>query len=144
MPPFTSPVATSPTVGALANWPGREPSGTCPLSLGCNPTTAMSTLPLPAELAGPGGAAGGGGAPFENDGAPMPSGSAARAADVPVMEASGKGTSAVCTGITSRGGCCDGGGGTKALRGLGTSTGCASTCCALVTSPFGTGGEMFG
>ena len=104
MPPFTSPVAISPTVGAWANWPGRDPSGTCPLSFGCSPTTAMSTLPLPAALAGPGGALGGGGAPLENDGAPIPSGSAARAVAAPVIFASGSGTSAVCTGITARGG----------------------------------------
>ena len=53
--------------------------GHCPLSFGFSPTTAISTLPLPAAFTGPGGALGGGGAPLENDGAPMPSGSAARA-----------------------------------------------------------------
>src|ERR1700722_19180119 len=143
-PPFTSPVAISPTVGACANWPAREPSGPRPLSLGFRPTTATSTLPLPAAFTGPGGPLGGGGAPLENDGAPRPSGSAARAEAVPEILASGSGMSAVCTGITARGGRWLGGGGTNALRGFGISTGCVLICSALFTSPVGVGGDMFG
>src|SRR5580658_4326723 len=99
----------------------------------------MSTLPLPATFAGPGGALGSGGAPLENEGAPIPSGSAARAVAAPVIFASGSGTSAVCTGIVTCAGRWVGGGGTKVLRGFGISTGCVLVCSALFTSPFGAG-----
>src|SRR5437870_6391450 len=49
--PLTSPVAASPTIGALENWPGRDPSGSVPFafSVGCKLAMATSTLPLRSE-----------------------------------------------------------------------------------------------
>src|SRR3984957_21259978 len=103
-PPFTSPLAVSPTIGALEKSPGRAPLGSGPLgfSAGCKLAIAMSTLALPAVVTGPGGAFGGGAMPFENAGVPTPSGKTFLALDVPTIDASGIGTSAVWTGIVSR------------------------------------------
>src|SRR5258708_28904428 len=101
--PLTSPVAGSPTLGALENWPPRDPSGTGPLP-GCKLATAMSALALPALLVGPGAALGGGAAPCENDGAPTPGGRGLLMLGVPVMEPSGRAISAVCTGVVRRAG----------------------------------------
>src|SRR5271166_1562942 len=96
-PPFTSPVAVSPTMGAFENSPGRDPLGSGPrsLSAGFKPAMAMSTLALPGALTGPGVALGGGAKPLDKTGAPSPSGKGFFAADAPTMEASGIGTSAV-------------------------------------------------
>src|SRR5579863_1920333 len=91
--PVTSPVAGSPTVGALENWPPRDPSGTGPLE-GCRLATAISAFALPALFVDPGGPLGGGAAPFEKDGAPMPGGKELRMFGLPTIDASGRATSA--------------------------------------------------
>src|SRR5580698_8437278 len=91
--PLTSPEAGSPNVGALENSPPRDPSGTGPLE-GCKLATAISALALPALFMVPGAPVGGGAAPFENEGAPMPAGSGFLMLGAPTMEASGRATSA--------------------------------------------------
>jgi hypothetical protein len=52
-------------------------------------------LALPALFVSPGGALAGGAAPFENEGAPTPSGKGFLMFGLPTMEVSGIGTSAV-------------------------------------------------
>src|SRR5580704_18406958 len=91
--PLTSPLAGSPTMGAFENCPPRDPSGSGPLP-GFKLATAISALALPALLVLPGVALGGGAAPFENDGAPMPTGRAFLMLGLPKMELSGKAMSA--------------------------------------------------
>src|ERR1017187_186565 len=91
--PLTSPEAGSPSRGAFENWPPPDPSGTGPFP-GCKLATAISVLALPALLVDPGSPFGGGAAPFENDGAPMPSGNGFRMFGLPTIDASGNATSA--------------------------------------------------